>query len=146
MRLRSAGLALLAAAMLIGCGSVSASLRNLRQDAGRICRHTNRAFEPLPALPTQGRAASYLSTGVARLGTQLARLRRLSAPHDVADVYSAALGVLGQELSVLRRKVTAIRRGQDPAVAVRALREQLTPLESQANNAWQALQIPSCLQ
>src|SRR5947209_15616120 len=113
MRLRSAGLALLAAAMLTGCGGVSASLRNLRQDAGRIGRHTNRAFDPLPALPSQEQAASYLSTGMARLTTQLSKLRRLSTPHDVADVYGAALGVLGQQLIVLRRAVTAIQRGQD---------------------------------
>ena len=83
---------------------------------------------------------------MARLTTQLSKLRRLSAPHDVADVYGAALGVLGQQLIVLRRAVTAIHRGQDPAVAFRTLGQQLTPLESQANNAWQALEIPACLQ
>ena len=143
MRLRSAGLALLAVAVLTGCGSVSASVIDLRQDAGTICRHTNRAFRPLPALPAQGHSAGFLSAGIARLKTQLTKLRRLTPPHDVADVYRAALG---QELEVLRSATQAIHRGEDPAIAFKALREQITPLQSQTNNAWQALEISACLQ
>ena len=146
MRLLSVGLALLAAAALTGCGSVSASLIDLRRDAGVICRHTNKAFNPLPAIPAQGQTTAFLSAGIARLRTQLAKLRRLGPPHSVADVYRAALAALGQELDVLQSAVQAIHRGEDPATAFKQLRQQLTPVQSQANNAWQALEIPDCLQ
>jgi hypothetical protein len=146
MRLRSVGLAVLAVAVLTGCGSVSASLRDLRRDAGAICQHTNRAFRPLPALPAQGQTVAFLDAGMARLKTQLTKLRRLTAPHDVADVYRAALAALGQELGVLQSAVQAIHRGEDPAIAFKALKEQITPLQRQANNAWQALEISACLQ
>ncbi|HEY1522533.1 MAG TPA: hypothetical protein VGF70_05925 [Solirubrobacteraceae bacterium] len=146
MRPRSVGLALLAVAVLTGCGSVSASVIDLRHDAGLICRHTNRAFGPLPALPKQGQAAAFLSAGIERLKRQLTKLRRVGPPHDVADVYQAALAAMGQEIDVLQSAVQAIHRGQDPALAFKALRQQLTPLQSQADNAWQALEIPACLQ
>ena len=146
MRLRSAGLGLVAVAAVTGCGSVSASVIDLRHDAGVICRHTNRAFNPLPALPKQGRTVAFLSAGIARLSAELGKLRRVGPPHDVADVYQAALAAQGQELGALRNAVRAIHRGEDPATAVRELGQQLRPLQSQANNAWQALQISSCLQ
>jgi hypothetical protein len=146
MRLRSAGLGLLAMAAVTGCGSVSASVIDLRHDAGVICRHSNRAFNPLPALPRQGKTVTFLSAGAARLSAELKKLRRVGPPHDVADVYGAALAAQGQELVALRHAVQAIHRGEDPATAVKELGQRLSPLQSQANNAWQALQIPSCLQ
>jgi hypothetical protein len=146
MRPRSVGLALLAVAVLTGCGSVSASLIDLRRDAGAVCRHTNRTFRQLPALPSAAQAPTFLNGGIARLSTQLTKLRRVSAPHNVADVYRAALAALGQELEVLQGAERAIRRGADPATAFKALGQQIAPLQSQANNAWQALEIPACLQ
>jgi hypothetical protein len=146
MRLRSVGLALLAAAVLTGCGALSASVIDLRKDAGRVCRHTNRAFRQLPALPSPGQAAAFLSAGIVRLRTQLARLRRVGAPHAVADIYRAALAAMGQELDALQSAAQAIHRGEDPAAAFKALGQQIAPLQSQADNAWQALDIPACLQ
>jgi hypothetical protein len=133
-------------AALTGCGSASASLIGLRRDAGVVCRHTNRAFRHLPSLPSQGQAASFLRFGIGRLTRELSLLRGLHPPRDVADVYLAGLSALGHELSVLRTAVTGIHRGQDPGIAFRTLGTQITPLESQANGAWQALQIPACLQ
>ena len=146
MRLRSAGLALLAVAVLTGCGSVSASVIDLRHDAGLICRRTDRAFGPLPALPAQGHTVAFLDSGLVRLKTELTKLRLVGPPHDVADVYRAALAALGQELEVLRTAAQAINRGEDPALAFKALEQQIRPLRSQANDAWQALEIPACLQ
>ena len=145
MRLRS-GLAVLAMAVLAGCGSVSASVIDLRHDAGGICRHTNRAFKPLPAIPRQGQTEAFLSAGIVRLRTQLAKLRALAPSRDVADVYRAALSALNQELGALDIAVKAIDRGEDPAIAFKQLKQQLTPLQKQADNAWQALEIPACLQ
>ena len=86
MRPRLPGLALFAVAIVAGCGGVSASLRDLRQDAGRVCRQTNQGFTRLPTLPRQSQVAPFLSAGTAMLASQLKRLRRLSPPHDVAEV------------------------------------------------------------
>ena len=146
MRRRAAGLALLAVAAATGCGSVPASVIDLRRDAGAICRHTNRAFNPLPAAPRQGQTAAFLSAGIARLSAELVRLRRLGPPHDVADVYQAALAAMSQELDSLRGALAAIHRGEDPAIAFKELEQQLGPGQRQADSAWQALEIPACLQ
>jgi hypothetical protein len=147
MRLRSAGLAMLAVSVLAGCGGVSASVADLRQDAAAICRQVNHRFRGL-APPAAGEAqdASFLSSGSGRLQEQLQQLRRVTPPRDVATVYRAGLGALGQELTALNGAVAAIHRGADPGMAYRALGRQLRPLESQVNQAWQALQIADCLQ
>jgi hypothetical protein len=146
MSLRSAGLALLAVAVLTGCGSVSASVKDLRQDAGLICRRSNRGFRGLRAPAGAAQAASFLTRGAGRLESQLGALRRVTPPRDVADVYRAALTALAQELTLLRKAAADTRLGEDPALAYKTLGQQLGPLESQANNAWQALQIADCLQ
>ncbi len=148
MRRRSAGLALLAVAVLTGCGSVSASVIDLRHDAGLICRHTNRGLRSrCRRIPAQGQAEAFLNAGIVRLRAELSKLRRVGPPRDVADVYRAALGALSQELRCLRhRRSRRSSRGEDPALAFRQLEQQLSPLQSQADNAWQALEIPACLQ
>jgi hypothetical protein len=146
MSLRSAGLVLVAASALAGCGGVSASVADLRRDAGVICRHINHRFPGLPAPATEAQDATLLSSGINPLSAQLRQLRRLTPPGSVADVYRAALGALAQEILVLRGAVTAIHQGQDPAMAYRSLKRELMPLESQVNDAWQALQVADCLQ
>jgi hypothetical protein len=146
MTVRSAGLAALAAGALAACGSPSDSLIALRHEAGAICRRTNRAFGGIRAPSSDRQDGSFLRSGQIRLETQLRRLRALSAPHEVADVYRAALSALGQELDGLRSAVGAINQGEDPALAYRRLEQQIGPDLNQANNAWQALQIADCLQ
>jgi hypothetical protein len=138
--------ALLAVSALAGCGGVSASVRELRRDAGSICRQINHTFRGLSGPTTEAQAARFLSGGAVRLAAQLQRLRQVNPPRDVADVYHAGLGALDQEVVVLGGAVRAIKQGEDPAMAYRMLRQQLTPLESQVNDAWQALQIADCLQ
>lgn len=146
MTRRSAGLSLLAAATLAGCGSTSASLRDLRQDADRICRHTNHAFDALTSPGSPAQDSAFLSSGATDLEAQLRALRAQGPPRDGADVYRAALDALSREVSALRGAVAAIHRGEDPALAYRTLGARLAPLRTQANDAWQALGIADCLQ
>jgi hypothetical protein len=122
-------------------------VRDLGHDAGAVCRRINHKFKQLRA-PTASRAqdVAFLASGISRLGEQLTQLRRIPPPHDVADVYHAALSALGQELLALHAAVKAIHQGEDPAMAYRMLKQQLTPLESQVNDAWRALQVADCLQ
>jgi hypothetical protein len=146
MSFRSAGLALLAAALATGCGSVSASVIDLRHDAAAVCRHTNRDFTTVTQPSSQSQDATYLLAGAARLATELRALRRIAPPRDVADIFQAALSALAHELGALRSAVTAIHEGDDPAVAYRTLQQRIAPLRSQVNNAWQALEVADCLQ
>ncbi len=143
---RGAGLALLASLALAGCGSVSASVVDLRRDAAAVCRHINHRFRGPTATANEAQDARFLTSGIGPLAAQLQQLRAIAPPRDVADVYHAGLAALGQELVGLRAAVTAIHQGQDPAMAYRALRRQLAPLENQVNDAWQALEIADCLQ
>jgi hypothetical protein len=143
---RSAGLALLTVAALAGCGSVSASMVDLRKDAGIVCRQINHTFRGLSGPTTEAQAAKFLSGGAVRLAAQLQQLRRVVPPHDVADVYHAGLGALDQEVVVLGGAARAIRQGADPGITYRSLKQQLDPIESQVNDAWQALEIAQCLQ
>src|SRR5579885_845436 len=108
MRLRSAGLALVAAALLAGCGTVSASVKDLRQDAGLICRRANRTFQGLTGPAGQAQDASFLSGGASRLEAQLRALRRLTPPRSVADVYQAGVAAVAGEANLLRGAVAAI--------------------------------------
>lgn len=138
--------AILAAVLVTGCGTVPASVIDLRREARVICVRTNRSLSQTstPASPSQ--VPSFLARGIAHLETELARLQRLRAPRDVADVYSAALAALTRELDALRATGAALRQGEDPVLAVRDLQQRLGPLIRQANDAWTALQIPACLQ
>jgi hypothetical protein len=146
MRLRSTGPGVLALMLVCGCGTVSASVKDLRQDAATICRRSNHSFRGLAPPASQNQDASFLSGGETHLAAELKKLRTLSPPAGVADVYRAALSALAQELAVLHGTVSAIHQGEDPASAYKALQQQFAPLENQANNAWQALRIADCLQ
>ena len=143
--MRTGALVLLAAALLAGCGSTPPSLASLRHDAGRICARTNRAVGKIVPPKSADQVRAFLAAGIARLQEELRSLRRLSASGEGADVYRAGLAALAEELDALRRANRAIHRGEDPAIAFRTLQHTLAPLESQAANAWAALQIPACL-
>ena len=143
--MRRVALALLTVALLTACGGTPPSLADLRRDAGRICARTNRAVAKVPAPRSAAQTTAYLTAGIERLEAELRALRRLTPSGDVADVFRAGVQALAGELFALRAALTAIHRGEDPAIAFRTLQHALAPLETQALNAWQALQIPACL-
>lgn len=138
--------ALLTAAILVGCGSGLASPVTLRKHATDICKDAS--LVNVPANPTLiGPLTSFLSRGTANLEAELGQLQRLSAPPgEVGAVYGAALRALAAQVDALRAANVAIKRGEDPAMAFKALQAALAPLEKQADNAWVALQIPACLE
>ncbi|MFL5824002.1 MAG: hypothetical protein ACJ764_11225 [Solirubrobacteraceae bacterium] len=143
--MRRSALPLLTVALLTGCGGTPPSLADLRRDAGRICTRTNRAVAKVSPPSSSAPSTRFLTAGIARLEVELRQLSRLTPSSDVAPVYRAGLKALADELSALRAAARAIRRGEDPAIAFRTLQRRLAPLESQAANAWEALQIPACV-
>jgi hypothetical protein len=138
-------LAALAALTASGCGDTPPSLTQLQNQASRVCVVAARQMDliPSPAVPIGGEA--FLTRGVAVLAPELAQLRSLTAPREAADVYSTAMRALSQKVSAVRSTVRSLDQGADPVVSVRTLQQRLTPLESQEDGAWQALEIPACL-
>lgn len=141
--------AVLAAVIISGCGGGSSldSPVALRRAATAICKHTAPVKAPPAGEPSSRQLTAFLSNGTANLEGQLGRLQKLHfATGEVGDVYHDALLALSSQLGALRATTAAIKRGQDPALAFKALQAQLSPLEKQADNAWVALQIPACVE
>jgi hypothetical protein len=136
--------ALLAAALLAGCGSTALTANQLRARAGRICtlatQRTNRITTP--AMPSQ--EASFISRGVAALAPEVTALQRLGAPGDMADDYRDAVDATSSELTALRSTLKGLKAGNDPVVAIKTLQQQLAPAEFKAGIAWSALALPAC--
>jgi hypothetical protein len=142
-------LATLAATAIVaaGCGSAPPPpLVQLRAQGARICGGASGRLGRIPTPRTEVGGETFLTRAIAVLGPELRELRKLSAPGDGADVYRAALAATAGELKALKGAVRALDRQQDPVIAFRTLQQRLGPLERQADGAWQALQIPACLQ
>ena len=145
MSRRLAAVALVGTLVLAGCGSKPLSSGELQSQATRVCtlasQQTNRIRTPASPAGT----AVFLRQGIAVLTPALAQLRRLRAPSDVADVYTASVKAFAEKLGFLRAAARDIAVGQDPVAAMQTLQEQLSPIVSQENGGWQALDIPACI-
>ena len=96
-----------------------------------------------PATPTG--TAALLRRGVAVLRPDLAGLRRLRAPSERAGAYSAALGSLARELTILTDTVHDLDRGADPLPMIKTLQDRLAPVEADGDAAWRTLDVPACV-
>ncbi|MBV9838004.1 MAG: hypothetical protein JO156_07790 [Solirubrobacterales bacterium] len=141
-RIAAAGVAALA---LTACGSSSLSSEQLRGAATRLCSAASKRAALIPTPSSPAAAAGFLSQGAAALSPELAGLRALHAPGDLAQVYATAVGASSAELSAIQAAVRDLAAGGDEVITVKSLQQQLAPMESEANGAWQALQIPACL-
>lgn len=137
-------LGLAAALALGGCGSSALSASQLRSSATAICelarQRTNRI--PDPSAPSGGK--QFLARGIAALEPELAALRRLVPPADLAAELKLALSASADELGALQTTVAGLVRGGDPVVALGTLQRRLSPLETHGNAAWQGLGITAC--
>ncbi len=148
MTRRSSALAAVLAAWalpLCGCGSTPLSLTQLRSRATPICLRGNRRLQAIGAPQSVAGAKAFLDKGAATLTRELDQLRGLTGSGAVGQVYKAALSAVGSEVVAIRSTVHALSHGADTVPALRALSQRLTPLETQADNAWRALQIPACV-
>jgi hypothetical protein len=137
----TAGLATLS---LAACGSSTASPAQLRAQATAICTRANARIGRIATPASANGGLAFLDTGIAALQPELAQLKRLSASGDAADVWNTAIRSAEAELAALQSAAAEIRGGADPVQVFKSLQQTLAPLETQADNAWQALQIPAC--
>jgi hypothetical protein len=143
---RLAALAALAAA-LTACGSAPApSLVQLRKQGTSVCTRADRSFGRIATPGGEAAGAAFLRHGIAVLGPELRLLRTLTAPAEADDVYQSAISALASELTALKAAIHALARQQDPVIAFKSLEHRMHPLATQANRAWQALEMPACVQ
>jgi hypothetical protein len=128
-----------------GCGgSPPPSLVTLRTQATAICSGASREIGRIATPRSDVAGEAFLRRGIAVLAPERRQLGSLTAPSEAADVYRAGVRALSGELAALRQATRALARQQDPVIAFRTLQQRLAPLESQADDAWQALQVPAC--
>lgn len=146
--MRRRALATLAAATLLaGCGSTPPpSLIQLRAQGARICARAGHRLGLIASPSSEAGAESFLKRAVGVLRPELIQLRKLSAPSEVADVYRTAVDALSRELLALDGTVRALARQQDPVIAFKTLQQHLAPLETQADDAWRALEMQACVE
>ncbi|MEA2159366.1 MAG: hypothetical protein QOD66_1746, partial [Solirubrobacteraceae bacterium] len=57
----------------------------------------------------------------------------------------ASVKAFEQKLTYLKDALRDLKSGEDPVIALKTLQRELTPVETQENGGWQALQIPACV-
>ncbi len=135
-----------AALVLAGCGGTSRlSADQLRAKAAQLCSlaGAQTARIPTPASPAGGE--QFLERGIVVLGPELAGLRELKPPTELAQVYSTSISSFSQKLTAMHAAVKEIDSGANPVTAMAALQQRLAPIESAEDGAWQALEVPACL-
>lgn len=145
MRRAGAVLAPLLAVLVAGCGSAELSDVQLRNRATKLCSTANRQADRIVTPATPAVAIAYLDRGIAVFRPELARLRTLRPPSDLATVYRTSVGAFSQELSELELTVRKLHGGADPVSAMRTLERHLAPLEASEDRAWTSLHVPACL-
>jgi len=136
----------LAALAASACGGTTPpSLIQLRSQANQICSVANREGSRIPTPASEASGRAFLKRGIQVLSPELQQLRALSAPEAASVVYTTAIDAFSRELAAMRTAVRALDRGQDPVIAFKSLQQRLSPLETQADAAWQALGITACV-
>jgi hypothetical protein len=130
-----------------GASAPSPSLVQLRNQASHICAAASTEIRRIRTPASEAGGGAFLKRGVKVLGPELRHLRSLSsiAPSEALDVYRTALSASARELTAVNGAVRALDRNEDPVVTFKSLQHLLGPLESQADDAWTALQMPQCV-
>lgn len=144
---RLRGLAALGVVLVLtGCGgSTELSDKQLRARATRACSAANRLAGRVrtPDAPVGG--AAFLDRGIAAMEPEYRQLKALHPPKDLAQVYDITLTALSGELTAMKSAVRHLKHGGDPVIAIKTLQQQLRPLQSSQDGAWQALEVRACL-
>ena len=139
-------LALALGLAVAGCGGGGQlSAGSLRSQATAVCTTANAQMTAIPTPSTPAATVTFLNRGITVLRPELAALKALNPSGDIAEVYGISLHAFSRKLDALTATVHNIDSGGDPVREMQALQTRLAPLESSENGAWQALQIPACL-
>ncbi len=146
MRRPAAGVAVLAAAVIAGCGgSDRLSSGDLHNQATQICALASKQTDRIKSPASPAGSAVFLRQGITALTPEVAQLRKLHPPTDAQDVYSTAVNSSARKLALLRTASGQLARGDDPVSTMQTLEQQLAPVVQQENGAWQSLGIPACV-
>ena len=146
MRPLAAGVAVLAATAIAGCGgSGRLSSTDLHNQATQICALTGKQTDRIKSPASPAGSAVFVRQGITALTPELAQLRKLRPPSDAQDVYTTAISSSAKKLELLRAASGQLARGDDPVSALQTLEQQLAPVVQQENGAWQSLGIPACV-
>jgi hypothetical protein len=138
-------LAGVAALAMAGCGTASAPIVRLRDQATRVCTRANAQGARISPPPVPARTAAFLRRGIAVLRRELVDLRSLRVPRAQAGVYSVAVGALAHELAILTSTAHDLDRGADPLTAIKTLQHRLAPVEADNDAAWRTLGVRACV-
>jgi hypothetical protein len=139
-------LTIVAALAIAGCGSTDPpSLTQLRAQGSQICSNASRRMERIGTPASEAGGKAFLTRGIGVLGPELGQLRTLAAPGEAAPVYQSVLEAFRAELTALQAAVRGLARQQNPVIVFKALQRRLSPLETQADDAWKTLQMPVCM-
>ena len=134
-----------AALALAGCGGSSPSMVKLRARAARACTTAFAAGALIQAPPVPAATNAFLRRGIAVIRPELADLRTLRAPSEQAGAYSAAVGALARELTIVTATAHDLDRGADPLPVIKTLQHRLAPVEATGDAAWRSLDVPACV-
>ena len=139
--------ALIALAILAvsACGSMSLSLVQLRTRATAICDRANRRMRAISPPKAESEAKAFLEQGASALASELDQLKPLSTSGAAGSVYRTAVSAVSGELAALQGAVKELGAGQLAVPVLRSLEQRLSPLQTQADGAWRALDIHACL-
>jgi hypothetical protein len=133
------------AVVIAGCGSTELSDVQLRKHATQVCATANRRADRIATPATPAAGIAFLDRGITVFKPELAKLRALRPPSDLASTYRTSVAALSQELSELELTVHRLHGGADPVSEMQTLQRRLTPLEATEDRAWSALEVPACL-
>jgi hypothetical protein len=131
---------LLLALALAGCRSSVLTTGQMRTQATRICSVATRQTNAIPTPTDPSGGEQFLNRGIAALDREVTRLGALRT----TDAFGRAVDGSAGELAALRLALEDLRAGDDPVVTIKALAQQLAPLELRTDAAWAALGITAC--
>lgn len=131
--------------LLGGCGgSDRLSSSDLTNQASQICALANQQLSAVKAPAAPAGSTTFLRQGITVLTPEIEKLRKLRPPADAQDVYNTATDSAAKKLALLRTAAGQIAGGGDPVSTMQGLEQQLSPVVTQENQAWQSLGIAAC--
>lgn len=144
--IRSLVAALAGMVLVAGCGGGGdLSGDQLRSRATALCSSAGRQTDRIATPSSPAGGEQFLKSGIAVLTPELNALKRLKAPSDLAQVYSTGVGAFTRKLKALTSAVRELDSGASPVTAMTDLQQRLAPIESAEDGAWQALEVPACM-
>ena len=131
--------------LIAGCGSSELSDKQLRAQAAHVCATATTRTDRIQTPSSPARGAAFLTSGIAALQPEFDQLKAIRPPSDLAQVYAISVAAFSRKLAALKTAAHHLDRGADPVITIKRLQHRLAPLESSEDGAWQALQIPACL-